>query len=212
MALMNSTPPGTGTPAPRVLGFDPDSTVDVREVNDTSWTTLRALAYQGKVDDFLVPDHEPTDFASVPRVFVWFLPRYGRYTKAAILHDYLCRVAVPDGRISRLEADGIFRQAMRELGVPFLRRWIMWGAVRWGALTKPVGRKNWWKEAWRVALVTIVALPIVAPAAAVIIVTLPVFYLVELLVWLPLKLTHAIRTRRNQPAKRVNTPALRWKL
>jgi hypothetical protein len=39
------------------------------------------------------------------------------------------------------------------------------------------------------------ALPIVAPAAAVII-TLPVFYLVELLVWLPLKLTHAIRTRR----------------
>jgi hypothetical protein len=51
-----------------------------------------------------------------------------------------------------------------------------------------VGRKNWWKQAWRVALVTIVALPIVAPAAAVIIVTLPVFYLVELLVWLPLDL------------------------
>ena len=68
------------------------------------------------------------------------------------------------------------------------------------------------KEAWRVALVTIVALPIVAPAAAVIIVTLPVFYLVELLVWLPLRFTHAVRTRWHQPAKRVNRPALCWKL
>jgi Protein of unknown function (DUF1353) len=41
-----------------------------------------------------------------------------------------CSVAVPAGRISRIDADGIFRQSMRELGVPFLRRWIMWAAGR----------------------------------------------------------------------------------
>jgi hypothetical protein len=105
-----------------------------------------------------VPVHKRTDFASVPRAFVWFIPRYGRYTKAAILHDYLCSVAVPAGRIGRIDADGIFRQAMRELGVPFLRRWIMWAAVRLGALTNPAGRKKWWTEAWRVALVAVVAL------------------------------------------------------
>jgi Protein of unknown function (DUF1353) len=81
----------------------------------------------------------------------------------------------------RLDADGIFRAAMRELEVPFLRRRIMWAAVRWGALTKPDGRRGWWKEAWRVALVTAVALPIVAPAAIVILLTLPIFYLLELL-------------------------------
>jgi Protein of unknown function (DUF1353) len=57
-----------------------------------------------------------TDFASVPRVFVWFLPRYGRYTKAAILHDYLWREAVPAGKLRLAEADVIFRHAMHELG------------------------------------------------------------------------------------------------
>jgi hypothetical protein len=195
-----------------MLGFASDSTVDVREVDDRTWEILRPLIYHGKVDEFVVPEHERTDFASVPRVFVWFLPPYGRYTKAAILHDHLWRVAVPSGVTSRLDADGIFRQAMRELGVPFLRRWIMWAAVRWGALTKPDGRRDWWKEAWRVVLVSLVALPIVAPAAAVIVITLPVFYFVELLTWLPLKIAHAVRIRSGKPAKIVNAPALRWKL
>jgi hypothetical protein len=163
-------------------------------------------------DNFEVPVDQPTDFASVPRVFVWFLPRYGRYTKAAILHDYLWSVAVPAGRISRLDADGVFLQAMRELGVPFLRRWIMWAAVRWSALTTSGGRKDWWKEAWRVLLVTLLALPIVAPAAAVILITLPVFYLMERVVWIALALTRRVRMRQGQPAKRVNEPALRWTL
>jgi Protein of unknown function (DUF1353) len=212
MTLMNSMPAGADRRAPWVPGFDPDCTVDVRETDDTAWETLRALTYHGKVQDFIVPEHEPTDFASVPRMFVWFLPRYGRYTRAAILHDHLWRVAVPDGQISRLDADGLFRQAMRELGVPFLRRWIMWTAVRWGALTKPDGRQGWWKEAWRVGLVTLLALPLLLPAAAVIAVTLPIFYLLELLAWLPLRVTHAIRTRSGRAAKRVNAPALRWKL
>jgi len=150
----------------RPLGFRPGSTVDVRQVDDQDWVTLRSLAYQAKTDDFEVPVNERTDFASVPRVFVWFIPRYGRYTKAAILHDYLCSIAAPAGRISRIEADGIFRQAMRELGVPFLRRWIMWAAVRLGALTNPAGREKWWTEAWRVALIAAVALPVITPAAA----------------------------------------------
>jgi uncharacterized protein DUF1353 len=211
MAATNSIPETPETQTPRTLGFAPDSTVDVREIDSTTWETLRGLTYHGNTDDFVVPEHEQTDFASVPRVFVWFLPRYGRYTKAAILHDHLWRVAVPNG-LNRLDADGIFRQAMRELGVPFLRRWIMWAAVRWGALTKPDGRKDWWKEAWRVLLVSVVALPITLPAVLVILITLPVFYLVELLVWLPLKITHTIRVRAGKSAKIVNAPALRWKL
>jgi len=196
----------------RSLGFPSGSTVDVRQVGDQDWETLRALSYYAKTEDFEVPVHEGTDFASVPRVFVWFIPRYGRYTKAAILHDYLCRVAVPEGRISRIDADGIFRQAMRELGVPFLRRWIMWAAVRLGALTSPAGRKKWWTEAWRVALITAIALPVVAPAAAVIAVSFLVFYFIELLFWIPLEATRAIRERRHRQAKKVNRPELRWKL
>jgi hypothetical protein len=201
----------TAVPSPRRLGFEPGFTVDVRQVGDQSWTTLRALRYHGKVQDFPVPVDQSTDFASVPRAFVWFIPRYGRYTPAAILHDYLCREEVP-GRISRLEADGIFRQAMRELGVPFLRRWIMWAAVRLGALTSVDGRKDWWREAWRVALIALLALPIVAPAAIVILITIPVFYIFERLVWLPLEIARRARERRGRTAKKVNPPARPWTL
>jgi hypothetical protein len=125
----------------RQLGFTPGSTVDVRQIDDQDWKVLRALTYYASTEVFEVPVGEHTDFASVPREFVWFIPRYGRYTKAAILHDYLCSKVVPAHTISRIGADGIFRQAMRELGVPFLRRWIMWAAVRLGALTNSAGRE-----------------------------------------------------------------------
>lgn len=193
-------------------GFPRPFPVDVQQVSEQDWKTLRTLTYYATTEDFEVPAHQGTDFASVPRVFVWFIPRYGRYTKAAILHDYLCREYVPSGRISRIDADGIFRQAMRELGVPFLRRWIMWAAVRLGALTNAAGRKRWWAETWRVALISIVALPIVTPAAAVIVVTLLVFYLVEVIAWIPLTAVRGIRERRDLSAKKVNRPELRWKL
>ena len=32
-----------------------------------------------------------TDLASVPRFLTWLIPRYGQYTRAAIIHDYLCQ-------------------------------------------------------------------------------------------------------------------------
>jgi hypothetical protein len=192
------------------LGFSPGSTVDVRQVSEQDWLTLRALTYHAKRARFVVPVHVGTDFASVPREFVWFIPRYGIYTKAAILHDYLCRVEVPAGRISRIDADGIFRQAMRELGVPFLRRWIMWAAVRWGALTRQADRRDWWQEAWRVALVTLLALPIIAPAAVVIAMSRVAWYLVEWITLIPLEVTRWIQkqTNPNRPVKRVNKPTL----
>ena len=44
-----------------------------------------------KAHDFnvTVPIHFKTDFASTPR-FLWaFFPPYGKYTEAAVLHDYL---------------------------------------------------------------------------------------------------------------------------
>ena len=112
----------------------------------------------------------------------------------------------------RIEADGIFRQAMRKDDVPFLRRWIMWAAVRLGALTNSAGREKWWTEAWRVALIAALALPVITPAAVVIVISFLVFYLIEFLVWIPLAAVHWIREKRNQPAKKVNPPTLRWRL
>jgi hypothetical protein len=194
------------------IGFAADSEVEVRQDGDTTWLTLRPLVYRGKRETFEVPVKQGTDFASVPRPFVWFLPRYGRYTKAAILHDYLCRVKVEAGELSRAEADGIFRQAMRTLDVPFLRRWIMWAAVRLGALNSAGGRKGWLRQSWQVLPIAALALPIVLPAATVIVVTIPAFYLVELVVWLALLTGRGVRQQAEQPTKQVNRPALRLKL
>lgn len=200
----------------RILGFPKDSEVVVRQIGDKSWSVVSALRYSASRQDFEVKPGAGTDFASVPRFFVWFLPRYGRYTKAAILHDYLWREVVghvdPVRRISRRDADGIFLQAMRELGVPFLRRWIMWASVRWAALFKSDGRRDWWRDAWRVVLMSVVALPVVAPPAVLIALALLLFFLMEMIVWLPLWVVRRIRRGAQRPAKAVNQPRLRWTL
>jgi Protein of unknown function (DUF1353) len=195
------------------MSFTPESEVRVKELEESDWELLGVLEYKGNRDRFEVPEGMETDFASVPRVFVWFLPRYGRYTKAAILHDYLWREAVPAGELTLAQADGIFRRAMWELGVPFLRRWMMWGAVRIGALVKPGGRKGWLRDSWRVIPLLLLALPIVGPPALVILVALTVFYLVELLVYVPLKLFgRKARAPQDPAAKDVNAPELELKL
>ena len=64
-------------------GFLTGSTVGVRQLDDKFWVTLQPLVYQGKIQRFVIPRGHRTDFASAPRPFVWFLPRYGRYTPVA---------------------------------------------------------------------------------------------------------------------------------
>jgi hypothetical protein len=195
------------------MSFTPDSEVHVKELEESDWELLRILQYAGNRDRFEVPAGMTTDFASVPRVFVWFLPKYGRYTNAAILHDHLWRDAVPAGRLTLAEADGIFRRAMWELGVPFLRRWMMWGAVRIGALVKPGGRRRWLRDSWRVFPLLLLALPIVGPPALVILVALTVFYLVELLFYVPLKrFGRKARAPQAPTGTDVNAPELELKL
>ena len=196
------------------VGFGPGQHVVVQEMDDSNWQVVAPLSYTGQRQTFEVPLHMETDFASVPRPLVWFLPRYGRYTKAAIVHDYLWRKAVPAGEITRREADAIFRRAMRQLEVAFLRRWLMWSAVRWGALSKKDGRKDWLKDAWRIIPLTALALPIVVPPALLVVAALVVFYFVELVFWAPLKIASMVKKPAvTEPAvKRVNTPSLLIKL
>jgi hypothetical protein len=182
--------------------------VVVKQRDDKNWNTQLELSYEGKTQKWTVPRETDTDFASVPRAFVWFLPRYGRYTRAAILHDYLWREKATAGEISWIDADAVFRRAMRELEVPFLRRWMMWAAVRWAAMTKPRGMEGWWRESWRVLLVTLIAAPFVIPPAVVIIACLAVFWVFEAVVWVPLRLASLVRSKvtPREPVKEVNPP------
>ena len=60
------------------------------------WQLVEDLVYRGRDDTFTVPAGFETDFASVPQLFLWLVPRSGKYAKAAVLHDYLSRELTPD--------------------------------------------------------------------------------------------------------------------
>jgi Protein of unknown function (DUF1353) len=204
-------------PNPTDTWLPPGAEVDLKEVGAPTWQDwelLKDIPYQGKVEQFVAPVGMRTDFASVPRVFVWFLPRYGRYTKAAIIHDYLWRERAAKGTLSYVDADGIFRRALRQLEVPFLHRWILWAAVRWAALVKKNGARGWWKEGWRVVLISVMTLPIIVPPAIVIIAALIVFFVIELIVWVGLQLYGFVRKviLRRPPAKRTTFPEVTWNM
>lgn len=154
------------------MPFAPDHTLGsrvlVEPIDARLWRLEEPLRYIGDVDEFIVPAGYLTDFASVPRIAVWLVPVFGLYTPAAILHDYLITNAQADGRISSRDTDGMFRRAMRELGVPPVRRWLMWTGVRWGALFNKRRRAGWLPSAPLVLLISApAAVAFVLPVLAV---------------------------------------------
>lgn len=92
---------------------------------------------EGSGETIHVPKGFVTDFASIPRLFWRLEPPLGRSGKAAVVHDYLYATRGLDGRYDRARCDEIFREAMGVLGVPMIKRNIMWAAVRAG------GGKGW---------------------------------------------------------------------
>ena len=95
------------------------------------WRLMRDFHYHvgtyPSADVISVPTGFKTDFASVPRLFWWLLPPWGKYGKAAVVHDYLC--VIKDR--SSDEAHQIFYEAMGVLGVSQWKRFSMYTAVRW---------------------------------------------------------------------------------
>ena len=89
----------------------------------------------------IVPAGFITDYASIPR-FLWsWLPSWGPYGPAAVVHDYLYRrraaITVPNPNTpsqkiknSRKIADDIFYLAMRHCGVGWIKRQVIYWAVR----------------------------------------------------------------------------------
>jgi hypothetical protein len=140
----------------------------VRSVDANQWALVDDLVYQGRRDRFVVPAGFRTDFATVPRVVAWLVPRFGAYTVAVILHDWLCTEGIRSGAVTSRQADGIFRRVMRESGVPVLRRWLMWAGVRWGALASAGRRPGWLVSAPGVLAISLLAAPLVVPPGVVI--------------------------------------------
>jgi Protein of unknown function (DUF1353) len=161
--------------------FEPGS-LTVSRVDANTWALVDPLVYQGRRQRFVVPAGFRTDFASVPRLVTWLIPRFGAYTLAAILHDWLCDEGIRSGVVTPRQADGIFRRVMRESGVPVLRRWLMWAGVRWSALTDARRRPGWLLSAPAVLAITALALPLVLPPALAIAPGLLVYSVAERLV------------------------------
>lgn len=137
---------------------------DVRRIDNRLWKTINDLRYTGRSQNFMVPAGFVTDFASVPQFLLWLIPSTGAWTLAAVLHDWMCTKGIAYGVVSSRDADGIFRRVLREHGVPFVKRWLMWTGVRWGALFNPDRRPGFLQDLPLVLLWSLVALPVVLPA------------------------------------------------
>jgi hypothetical protein len=137
----------------------PVETVDLRQVGKKTFQLLRGFYYEDPADRnarIPVPAHDTTspatggnatDLASVPPLLWGLIASYGLHTRAALMHDKLCVDAhsVPTWRNAfrvRREADRLFRVALRESHVPWVRRWLMWAAVsvgRYFSHVRPLG-------------------------------------------------------------------------
>ena len=76
-------------------------------------------------NDIIVPSGVITDFASVPIGLQWLYKPTGKYSRSAVLHDYLYTIK----DFPRYEADLIFLEAMKCDKVPFHTRWAFYLAV-----------------------------------------------------------------------------------
>ena len=88
-----------------------------------------------------------TDGASVPHSLQWLYNPFGRYIKAAIVHDYLYSAYNNTG-INRTLADKIFRHIMQETGIDkrTIRRFYIavrcFGETSWKAKLQNEGYKD----------------------------------------------------------------------
>ena len=100
----------------------------VRHINGRLWELIKPFEYHPDSGEVIrVPEEFLTDFASIPRIF-WTIigSPTGRYGPAAIIHDYLYVIKI----YSRRKSDRIFFKAMAILKVPYLKRFLMYLAVR----------------------------------------------------------------------------------
>lgn len=104
----------------------------IEDIDGTNFKIVDEFDYHTDIDlpsgnVVHIPAGFITDFASVPKVFWNILPPNGRYGKAAVVHDFLYRTK---GMATKAQADRVFLEAMKALGVGYFTRTSMYLAVR----------------------------------------------------------------------------------
>lgn len=78
-----------------------------------------------------VPAGFITDLASIPWPYNRIFRPDGKWSRAAVIHDYLCKLVRDDmPPLNREQADKVFYEAMRADGVSLLLAWTFWTYVR----------------------------------------------------------------------------------
>jgi hypothetical protein len=98
--------------------------------SDSVWLLDKPLIYESGIAGLIeVPAGFETDFASVPRIPVFYMAFGDRAHREAVLHDYLYRKdSVPC--VSFMEANRVFLEAMKLRGKPvYISYPMFWGVV-----------------------------------------------------------------------------------
>lgn len=103
--------------------------------DDCIWVLESPLSYESDiVGKIVVPAGFETDFASVPRIPIFYFLFGNRAHREAVLHDYLYRInSVPQATYS--QANDVFFEAMKLRGKAFYVRYPMWWGVCLGGYT-----------------------------------------------------------------------------
>ena len=122
----------------------------VEYIDGDKWRVVEGFSYRVGDPNGRTVVHVPrdfiTDFASMPLGIVFKSPG-GKWDKAAVVHDVLYWRGYVEHdqrqkRITRKDADDIFKEAMQVAGVNWFARQIIWSGVRIG------GSSIWNKYRW----------------------------------------------------------------
>lgn len=115
--------PNTLQPARFLTHLDVDA-------DDFPYTLASALVYYSArlATTITVPAGFVTDFASIPWLVQWLIPKEGRYNRAAVVHDWLYTT----GEYPRDMADYVLSEAMAAASVDPDRAEVIYAGVRVG--------------------------------------------------------------------------------
>lgn len=103
--------------------------LDNRDMGGGDYMLLSPLAVYwkgGQTEEIHLPVGFIHDFATIPKIFHSIIGPRGKFSKAAVIHDFCYRTKWR----TRAESDNLFLECMVYLGVRWTRRNIMYGAVR----------------------------------------------------------------------------------
>ncbi len=116
-----------------------DGTSETEDASGSAWVLDGPMYWRiGTTDtEIVVQRGFVHDKASIPRSLWSLLPPFGRYTRPAVVHDYLYWTQ----SCTRLQADNLLMIAMKENGVGGFKRFLIYRGVRMG------GQAAWNKNA-----------------------------------------------------------------